>query len=61
MDKELLERLQKYKYDTDDTYKNVAIACDIPFSTFYNFSGGTRQLKPKYAESLDQFLVSKGY
>lgn len=61
MDKELLERLQKYKYDTDDTYKNVAIACDIPFSTFYNFSGGTRQLKPKYADALDKFLVSKGY
>lgn len=58
---DLLERLQKYKYDTDNTYKNVAIECQIPFSTFYNFSNGTRQLKPKYADALDQFLKSKGY
>lgn len=58
---DLLERLQKYKYDSDDTYKNVAIKCQIPFSTFYNFTGGTRQLKPKYADALDEFLKFKGY
>ena len=58
---DLLERLQKYKYDTDNTYKSVAIECKIPFSTFYNFSNGTRQLKPKYADALDHFLKSKGY
>ena len=58
---DLLERLKKYKYDTDDTYKNVAMACDIPFSTFYGFSGGTRALKPKYNDALEKFLQSKGY
>lgn len=55
------ERLKQYKYDTDDTYKNVAIACNIPFSTFYGFSAGTRTLKEKFAKSLDSFLKSKGY
>lgn len=58
---DLLKRLQKYKYDTDDTYKNVAIACEIPFSTFYNFTNGTRQLKAKYCDKLDAFLKEKGY
>lgn len=58
---DLLERLQKYKYDTDDTYKNVAKECNIPYSTFYNFSGGTRNLKPKYTDLLDKFLKDKGY
>lgn len=57
----LLERLQKYKYDTDDTYKNVAIACNIPFQTFYGFTGGTRNLKPKYRDALEKFLQEKGY
>jgi hypothetical protein len=57
----LLERLKKYKYDTDDTYKNVAMVCGIPFSTFYNFSGGTRPLKEKYQIKLDAFLKEQGY
>lgn len=58
---ELLQRLKKYKYDTDETYKNVAKACNIPFSSFYNFSNGTRNLKEKYFDSLDTFLKEKGY
>ena len=58
---DLLERLKKYRYDTDETYKKVAIACQIPFSTFYNFTNGTRGLKEKYAISLDKFLKEKGY
>ena len=58
---ELLERLKKYKYDTDDTYKNVAAACNIPYSTFYGFSGGTRPLKEKFAKALDKFLKEQGY
>ena len=58
---ELLNRLKKYRYDTDDTYKNVAIVCQIPFSTFYNLTNGTRNLKDKYAVSLDTFLKEKGY
>lgn len=57
----LLERLQRYKYDTDATYKFIAMACEIPFSTFYNFTSGVRNLKPKYAESLERFLKSRGY
>lgn len=58
---DLLERLKKYKCDTDDTYKNVAKECEIPYSTFYGFSGGTRTLKPKFYNALDSFLKSKGY
>ena len=58
---DLLERLKKYKYDTDETYKNIAKICEIPYATFYGFSGGTRNLKPRYADALDQFLKSKGY
>lgn len=57
----LLDRLKKYKYDTNDTYKNVAISCDIPFSSFYNFTNGVRKLKPKYEDALSAFLESKGY
>lgn len=58
---DLLERLLNYKNDADVKYKNIAIECEIPFSTFYNFTSGLRPLKPKYMESLNTYLTSKGY
>lgn len=58
---DLLKRLQKYKWDTDKTYKSVAIECHIPFATFYGFTGGSRNLKPKYRYFLNEFLKERGY
>lgn len=58
---DLLERLKKYRYDTDAKYKDIAKECNIPYSTFYNFTGGTRTLKEKYAKFLDEYLKEKGY
>lgn len=58
---QLLIRLKKYTYDTGKTYKSIAIECDIPFSTFYGFTGGSRNLKLRYADSLRQFLEKQGY
>ena len=58
---ELLDKLQKFKNDSDMSYKNIAIECQIPFSTFYNFTSGLRKMKPKYEESLTKFLEEKGY
>lgn len=57
----LLDALKQYKYDTDDTYKNIAMECNIPFTTFYNFTSGLRDLKPKYRDALEKFLKEKGY
>lgn len=57
----LLTRLQKYKYDTDITYKSIAAELNIPYQTFYGFTGGTRNLKPKYTAWLDKYLQEKGY
>ena len=58
---DLLVRLRQYKWNTDATYKSVAIECHIPFSTFYGFTGGFRELKVRYALSLNEFLKKKGY
>ena len=58
---ELLNKLQKFKNDSDMSYKNIAIECQIPFSTFYNFTSGLRKMKPKYEEALTKFLEEKGY
>ena len=61
MDKEsLLERLKAYKYMTDKTYKEIAVACEIPFSSFYNFTNGTRGLRDIYADKLDAYLKKRG-
>ena len=57
----LRERLKKYRYDTEISYKKVATETEIPYSTFYNFSSGLRDLKEKYYLSLDSYLVGKGY
>lgn len=58
---ELLDKLQKFKDDSDMSYKDIAITCQIPFSTFYNFTSGLRKMKPKYEEALVKFLEEKGY
>lgn len=57
----LRERLKKYKYDTDISYKKIATEAEIPFSTFYNFSSGLRDLREKYYLLLDSYLTEKGY
>ena len=54
-------RLKKYVDNTGSTYKSVAIECNIPFSSFYGFTGGFRELKVRYALSLNEFLKNKGY
>lgn len=61
MKEDLLTRLKKYKYDTDITYKAIAAALNIPYATFYAFTGGTRALKPKYHDWLSKYLQEKGY
>jgi len=57
----LLNRLKKYKYEEDVTYKTVAAELNIPYTTFYTFTGGTRNLKPKYSNLLNQYLKERGY
>ena len=57
----LRERVVKYHEETGAKYKDIAQACDIGFSTMYNFTSGLRELKPFPAGKLDKYLKEKGY
>ena len=57
----LRERLKKYRYDTEVPYKKIAMEAEIPYSSFYNFSSGLRDLREKYYLLLDSYLTEKGY
>ena len=57
----LLERLKRFKEEMAIPYKKIAEKCEIKPSTFYNFTGGLRDLQPDAAQRLDQFLKDRGY
>lgn len=58
---ELRQRLIKYHEEKEIKYKQIAIDCEIGFSTMYNYTSGLRELKPAAAARLDQYLKDKGY
>ena len=35
------------------SYKNISIKCNIPYATFYSFTGGVRKLPEQYINILD--------
>ncbi len=49
----LLERLKRFKEEMAIPYKKIAEKCEIKPSTFYNFTGGLRDLQPDAAQRLD--------
>lgn len=62
MDNEnLLQRVQLLKKELGVSYKFICKKCNIPISTFYNFTGRVRNLPQEYIESLQGYLENMGY
>lgn len=57
----LLQRVKKCKQQMGISYKNISIKCNIPYATFYSFTGGVRKLPEQYINTLDQYLQKLGY
>lgn len=57
----LLERVKKCKQDLGISYKIMSNKCQIPYTTFYSFTGGIRKLPQKYKQELDNFLTQFGF
>lgn len=53
---ELLERVKKCKEQLGISYKTMSTKCEIPYTTFYSFTGGVRKLPEQYINILDQYL-----
>ena len=58
---DLRSRLIKYHEEQGIKYKDIAIECEIGFSTMYNYTSGLRELKAPIAARLEQYLADKGY
>ena len=58
---DLLDRVKKCKEQMGISYKKMCNKCNIPYTTFYSFTGGVRKLPEQYVESLDNFLKNLGY
>lgn len=43
------------------SYKTMCSKCEIPYPTFYSFTGGVRKLPDQYVEILDKYLKKLGY
>lgn len=62
MDNEnLLQRVQLLKKELGVSYKFICKKCNIPISTFYNFTGRVRNLPQEYVEKLQGYLENMGY
>lgn len=58
---ELLERVKKCKEQIGISYKIMSTKCQIPYTTFYAFTGGVRKLPEQYIKILDQYLKNLGF
>ncbi len=58
---ELLERIKKCKKQLGISYKAISLKCNIPYTTFYSFTGGVRKLPEQYIGVLDQYLKNLGF
>lgn len=58
---DLLDRVKKCKEQMGISYKNMCNKCNIPYTTFYSFTGGVRKLPEQYVQFLDTFLKNLGY
>ena len=58
---ELLERVKKCKKQMGVSYKIMCNKCDIPYTTFYAFTGGVRKLPEQYIKKLQGYLEKLGY
>lgn len=58
---ELLNRVKKCKEQVGISYKTMCNKCDIPYTTFYSFTGGVRKLPDQYINILDQYLKNLGF
>lgn len=58
---DLRERVRKYHELENISYKTISLDAGIPVRALYNFTSGIRDLKKYVAESLDEYLKTKGY
>lgn len=61
INEKLLGRVQLLKKELGVSYKFICKKCEIPISTFYNFTGRVRNLPEQYVEILDEYLKGLGY
>lgn len=57
----LLERVKLCKQEMGISYKKMYESAGIERSTFYNFTGGIRELTQPQAERLQDYLKHLGY
>lgn len=58
---DLLNRVKKCKQELGISYKNMSSKCNIPYTTFYSFTGGVRKLPEQYMEILNNYLQKLGF
>lgn len=57
----LLDRVKLCKQEMGISYKKMYESAEIKRSTFYNFTGGIRELTEPQAERLQNYLKNLGY